>query len=102
MPPSERPPSDGRRDGAPGGDAAPATRANVRAAGLVMLVAFALMAVLNSSGLRSYARDLPEGWLADRLIVAADRWHGLMLAWGPAQLRPAVNDLLERARKAGW
>ena len=82
--------------------AAPDTVANVRRAGWAMLVAFALMAVFNSSGLRSYARDLPPGWVADQAVAGADAWHALMVALGPAKVRPAVHGLFERIRKAEW
>ncbi|MCW5774480.1 MAG: hypothetical protein KIT16_22740 [Rhodospirillaceae bacterium] len=82
--------------------AARETRANVRYAGGVMAVAFALMLVFNSSGLKSYARDLPDGWVADTLIVQADRWHALMQAIGPAKFRPAIHELLEALRNADW
>lgn len=76
--------------------------ANVRAAGIAMLIAFALMAVFNSGGLRSYARDLPDGWIADELVVRADQWHDLMQTLGPAHAGPAVRQAFERIRKIRW
>lgn len=81
---------------------APNTGANVRHAGAVMLIAFALMAAFNSSGLRGFARDVPEGWLADELVVRSDQWHALMLELGPARVRPAASDMFERLRAIRW
>jgi hypothetical protein len=78
------------------------SRVNVRHAGVTMIVAFVLMALFNSEGLASYARDLPAGWLADALVVGADRWHALMLALGPAELRPAFTEALEWIRARSW
>lgn len=78
------------------------SRANVRHAGVVMIVAFALMALFNSSELASYARDLPAGWLADALVAGADRWHALMVALGPAEVRPAFTEALAWMRARSW
>lgn len=75
------------------------TRSNVRAAGLAMLIALALMGVFNSSGLRSFVRDLPDGALTDALVQGADRWHELMLAAGPAHVRPVLRDLFDGLRE---
>jgi hypothetical protein len=80
----------------------PPTNANVRGAGLVIAIAFVLMAVLNSSGLKSWARDLPEGWLADELVLRADQWHARMVAWGPGRLRPAIRGMLDSLRELRW
>jgi hypothetical protein len=78
---------------------APDTNANVRAAGFAMLIAFALMALFNSGGLRSFTRDLPGNWLTDELVMRADQWHELMVALGPAQARPAVRNLFDSFRE---
>jgi hypothetical protein len=82
--------------------AAPRAKANARAAGMVMAIAFALMALFNSGGLKSWARDLPEGWLADEAVMRADQWHALMVAWGPAEVRPAVHRAFDRWRELRW
>jgi hypothetical protein len=86
----------------PGESTAPDTMANVRRAGAAMLIAFALMALFNSNGLRSWARDLPPGWIADQAVSGADAWHELMVTLGPAELRPAVRELFEAFRKTAW
>lgn len=91
-----------RRRAFAGDGAAPDTMRNVRRAGIAMLVAFALMALFNSIGLRSWARDLPPGWVADQAVAGADAWHTLMLALGPAEVRPAVHDVFEQLRAAQW
>lgn len=85
-----------------GEGAAPETMRNVRRAGVAMLVAFALMAIFNSSGLSSWARDLPPGWIADEAVAAADAWHALMIELGPASVQPALRDAVEFARKRSW
>lgn len=80
----------------------PDTGANVRASGCVMLIAFVLMALFNSSDLRSFTRDLPADWFTDQLVIAADQWHDLMIAWGPAHVRPAVRELFDDFRNMRW
>ena len=78
------------------------TAANVRSVGMAMAVAAALLAVFNSSEMRSFARDLPGNPLTDALVAGADWWHAVMLDLGPAHLRPAVRDALAAVRSAGW
>ncbi|MGD9543042.1 MAG: hypothetical protein AB7F41_09930 [Methylocystis sp.] len=78
------------------------TRANVQACILILAMAFALMGVFNSRDLCSFARDLPGGWLSDQLVIGADRWHDLMLALGPAHLRPAVRELFQTLHGMSW
>lgn len=85
-----------------GEGAAPETMTNVRRAGIAMLIAFALMAVFNSSGLKSWARDLPAGWVADEAVAGADAWHALMVELGPAAVRPAVHEAFEGLRLVRW
>jgi hypothetical protein len=85
-----------------GEGAAPETMTNVRRAGIAMLVAFALMAAFNSGGLRSWTRDLPPGWVADQAVAGADAWHALMVALGPAAVRPAVHAMFESVRRTKW
>lgn len=91
-----------RRRSFAGEGAAPETMTNVRRAGIAMLTAFALMAVFNSGGLRSWARDLPPGWVADQAVAGADAWHALMVDLGPAAVRPAAHAVLERVRGVDW
>ncbi|MGD9658188.1 MAG: hypothetical protein AB7U61_11240 [Methylocystis sp.] len=78
------------------------TRANVRACGVVLAMALALMAIFNSRDLRSFARDLPGNWLSDQLVLGSDRWHELMLELGPGRLRPAVHDLFQSLHELSW
>lgn len=80
----------------------PDTSANVRASGFAMLIAFALMALFNSSDLRSFTRDLPGNWLTDQLVMYSDQWHELMLALGPAHARPAVRGMFDDLHEMGW
>jgi hypothetical protein len=85
-----------------GEGAAPETMTNVRRAGIAMLIAFALMALFNSTGLRSWARDMAPGWVADQAVAGADAWHALMVELGFASLRPIAHGVLEDLRKTQW
>lgn len=78
------------------------TNTNVRASGFAMLIAFALMALFNSGDLRSFTRDLPGNWLTDQLVMYSDQWHELMLALGPAHVRPVIHDLFDDLREMRW
>lgn len=78
------------------------TPRNVRAAALVLAVAFGMMTVFNSSQLRSAARDLPGYDISDRMVDAADAWHELMLVTGPAHVQPAVRAAFDRFRTLRW
>ena len=80
----------------------PDTSANVRASGFAMLIAFALMALFNSSDLRSFTRDLPGNWLTDQMVMYSDQWHELMLALGTAHARPAVRDMFDDLHEMRW
>ena len=82
--------------------ASPDTVTNVRSVALAMAVAAVLLVVFNSSEVRLFARDLPGNAVTDVLVVAADRWHALMQALGPAQLRPAVREAFEAVRALRW
>jgi hypothetical protein len=75
---------------------------NARRAAGAMLIAFALFLVFESEGLRRFTRDLPGNAFTDILVYNADRWHGLMERLGPAQVQPAVRDVLERVRAIRW
>jgi len=78
------------------------TKANVRTIRLVMLIAFALMALFNSSDLRSFTRDLPDHWVSDRLVLMSDQWHELMLALGTAHAQPIIRELFDELREMRW
>ena len=78
------------------------TAANVRSVALAMMVAALVLAIFNSSELRGFTRDLPGNAVTDVLVEGADRWHALMLALGPAHLRPAVREVFAAIRSAGW
>ncbi len=80
----------------------PDSAGNARRAAGAMLIAFALFLVFESEGLRRFSRDLPGNALTDLLVYNSDRWHGLMERLGPAQVQPAVRDVLERVRAIHW
>ncbi len=80
----------------------PDSAANARSAAFAMLIAFALFALFDSQGIRHFSRDLPGNAFTDLLVNAADKWHGLMVRLGPAQVQPAVRQNFERIRDFGW
>jgi len=80
----------------------PDSAGNARRAAGAMLIAFALFLVFESEGLRHFTRDLPGNAFTDVLVYGADRWHGLMERLGPAQVEPAVREVLERIRYIRW
>jgi hypothetical protein len=90
------------RFGRPAEGKAPDSAGNARTAAMAMLIAFAIFAVFDSQGARHFTRDLPGNAFTDILVNAADRWHGLMVRLGPAQVGPAVRDRFEQARHLGW
>ena len=76
--------------------------ANVRRAAFAMLVAFALCALFDSRGIRSFTRDLPGNAATDVMVAAADRWHALMQRLGSAAVAPAVREHFDRLREMHW
>lgn len=80
----------------------PDSAGNARTAAAAMLVAFALVALFSSQGIRHFTRDLPGNALTDLLVNGADEWHGLMVRLGPAQVQPAVRERFERIRDFRW
>lgn len=80
----------------------PDSAGNARTAAAAMLVAFALVALFGSQGIRHFTRDLPGNAMTDLLVNAADEWHGFMVRLGPAQAQPAVRQGFERIRDFRW
>ena len=78
------------------------TIANVRAALIAMLIATAMMALMNSGELASYSRDLPGNRLSDELVFRADQWHDAMTATGPGRVRPWLREHFEAVRETRW
>jgi hypothetical protein len=70
----------------------------VRNAAVSMIVAMLILFMFNSDGLRTYARDLPESDLADRIVLMTDRWHDLMSMVGLAEPKAFVRELMRHRR----
>jgi hypothetical protein len=62
------------------------------AAGLVMLV-------LGAQPLRHWTEELPVNPVTDRLVLAAEIWHGWMERAGPARLHPWLKTEVEALTK---
>lgn len=88
-PPSEPPMSEDVRAIAP----TPATAGGVREATVVLAVACAVLAVVDSHGLLTWARDLTPNAAAEvvRLLVYA--WHVTMDRFGATDIHTTLRDL---------
>ncbi|ODA67484.1 hypothetical protein A7A08_01516 [Methyloligella halotolerans] len=73
-----------------------------RAALLALLIAAALLAVFNSEGLVSTARDLAESRLGRSLLPVAERWDDAMERVGAKRLMASVRGLVLDAQYASW
>ncbi|MEN0039939.1 MAG: hypothetical protein AAF764_01250 [Pseudomonadota bacterium] len=58
-------------------------------AGLLALVVF------QSSAMVTTSYDLPENAMSERIVMAAETWHGWMEAMGTAGVTEAISDTLE-------
>jgi len=88
-------------DGVAGGGAGARKRC-VRNAAVAMLVASLVLLVFNSTGLRSWLRDLPGNTATDILVERADQWHALMKGVGLTRPKAVVQDALSTFREADW
>lgn len=80
----------------------PDSAGNARMAVVAMLISFAIIAVFNSEGAQHFTRDLPGNAFTDRLVEAAEGWHGLMEQLGPARIEPALRERFDRLRGVSW
>jgi hypothetical protein len=74
----------------------------VRNATVTMLVAAVVLLVFNSTGLKSWLRDLPGNRATDVLVERADQWHALMQRVGFTRPKVVVQDALSTFREADW
>jgi hypothetical protein len=74
------------------------TRRTVGRATTAIILAALILLVFNSSGLRTYARDLPASQLADRIVLGADGWHNLMRQLGATQPKAWVRQVVTKLR----
>lgn len=78
------------------------TRANVHRALAAMLIAAGLLAVLHSGALATYARGLPYGKVYERMIMAAEVWHGYMEQAGVSAVMTTARDWVTAVRESHW
>ena len=78
------------------------TSKSVRAVVIAMAITFVMLLVFNSDGLRSWARDLPQGSLSDSVIVATEAWHQQMETIGFSAPKKIVRGWMERIRELEW
>mgnify|MGYP001164772483 CR=1 FL=1 len=69
---------------------------------VVFAVSIALLLVFNSAKLRSAVRDYPANWATDRLVLAADEWHGWMGRLGADRLADGLRAPFEAFREWRW
>ena len=70
--------------------------------GVTMLVAVAVLFVFNSSGLRTWTRNLDGNTMTDRWVAEADNWHDLMARLGFASPKSAVQTAVNDMREWSW
>ena len=88
---------------APRPDVGPAeTRTNFRHVLGAMVIAAALLAVLHSGALATYARGLPYGKVYERIITAAEVWHGYMERAGLSVVMTKTRDWVTAVRQSRW
>ena len=78
------------------------TRTNFHHVLGAMVIAAALMAVLHSGALATYARGLPYGKVYERIIVAAEVWHGYMEQIGLIAVMTTTRDWVTAMRESRW
>lgn len=64
----------------------------------VIAVAALVMAVLNSSGLVSWAYDLSPGPIATAVVMTAETWHEAMSALGFSDVKTVLGDTMQSLR----
>ncbi len=81
----------------------PADRSPARRVALVaLLIAAGVLAVFNSEGMVSTARDLAESRVGRPLLPVAERWDGAMERIGAKRLVASVRGLMLDMQYARW
>lgn len=73
-----------------------------RVALVALLIAAGILAVFNSEGMVTYARDLAESRMGRPLLPVAERWDGAMDRIGAKWLVASVRGVMLDAQYAGW
>jgi hypothetical protein len=67
-----------------------------------MSVAALVLLAFNSTGLRSWLRDLPGNATTDILVERADQWHSLMQRAGLTIPKKTIQNAVTEFREASW
>lgn len=78
------------------------TRGNRRRVTLALLIAGGLLAVLNSAGLVNYAYNLADTRAGQMLVVASERWHGMMERHRTTQVVGHIRGSVVAIRETSW
>lgn len=78
------------------------TVSNVRRGLGAMLIAVAILALLNSNGFTTYARDLPGNAFTDWVVAMADQWNELMIATGLTNVADDIREIFLSFKELEW
>ncbi len=78
------------------------TASNIRRGLGAMLIAVVFLALLNSNGFTTYARDLPGNAFSDWLVSAADQWNELMDAAGLTSVADDIREVFLSLKDTEW
>jgi hypothetical protein len=78
------------------------TASNIRRALGAMLIAMVFLALLNSAGFTTYARDLPGNEFSDWLVSVADQWNELMIQVGVTTVADDIREFFLSLKETEW
>ena len=78
------------------------TPRNRRRVLLALVIAGGVLAVFNSAGLVHYTQDLAGNPIGERLIVASERWHGMMQRKHVTVVVEEIRGSLAFVKQANW
>lgn len=78
------------------------TRGNRRRVTLALLIAGGLLAVLNSGSLVNYAYTMTDTRAGQLLVVASEKWHGMMERGSATQLVDHIRGSVAAIRETSW
>lgn len=78
------------------------TMSNFRRGLGAMLIAIVILALFNSAGFTTYARDLPGNAFSDRLVAVADRWDDIMIELGLTSVSEEVRRIFLDLKETQW
>ena len=78
------------------------TVSNIRRSLGAMLIAIVFLALFNSAGFTTYARDLPGNAFSDWLVTVADQWNDLLTAAGLTMVIEEVREVFLSLKETEW